>query len=208
MATPARLRFSELWRRLGATGSGDPAFDDLATTHAESGRVYHTLDHVLDCLARFDESGATLEDRDPVEAAIWFHDVVYDPHRADNEARSAEWASRTLGSAGVSEPIADRVRDLILMTTHSTPPTDPQGALLCDVDLSILGREEQEFDEYERRIRREYAWVPEPLYRAGRARILSGFQKRDRIYLTDYFHDRYERRARTNLRRALARLEH
>ncbi len=94
------------------------------------------------------------------------------------------------------------------MTAHSTPPPDPQGALLCDVDLSILGREEREFDEYERRIRQEYSWVPEPLYRAGRARILAAFQKRDRIYLTDHFHDRYERRARTNLRRALAKLEH
>jgi len=197
-----------LWRRLGATGGSDQAFDDLATAHAESGRVYHTLDHVLDCLARFDESGPEPEDRDLVETAIWFHDVVYDSHRADNETRSAEWASRALGSAGVSEAIARRVRDLILMTVHSTPPSDPQGALLCDVDLSILGRDEQEFDEYERRIQREYAWVPEPLYRAGRARVLSAFQKRDRIYVTDYFHDRYERRARANLRRALIQLEH
>jgi predicted metal-dependent HD superfamily phosphohydrolase len=208
VATPARLRFAELWRRLGATGGSDQAFDDLAAAHAESGRVYHTLDHVLDCLARFDESGAATEDRDLVETAIWFHDVVYDPHRADNEARSGEWASRALGSAGVSETIAERVRELILMTAHSTPPSDRQGALLCDVDLSILGRDEKEFDEYERRIRREYAWVPEPLYRAGRAPVLSAFQQRDRIYLTDYFHDRYEGRARTNLRRALAQLQH
>lgn len=208
MATAARLRFSELWHRLGATGSGNQAFGDLAAAHAESGRAYHTLDHVLDCLARLDESSAAPEDRDLVEAAIWLHDVVYDPHRADNEVRSAEWASRTLGSAGISQATVERIRDLILLTAHSTPPSDPQAALLCDVDLSILGRDEREFDEYQRRIRREYAWVPEPLYRAGRARVLSAFQKRDRIYLTDYFHDRYERRARANLRRALIQLEH
>jgi predicted metal-dependent HD superfamily phosphohydrolase len=75
------------------------------------------------------------------------------------------------------------------------------------VDLSILGRDEQEFEDYQRRIRQEYAWVPEPLYRVGRARILSAFEKRDRIYLTEYFHDRYEAQARANLRRALTRLQ-
>jgi len=196
-----------LWRRLGAAGTGHQAFDDLAAAHAEPGRFYHTLDHVLDCLARLDESGAAPADRDLVEAAIWFHDVVYDPHRTDNEARSAEWAAYTLGPAGVAKITVERIGDLIQMTGHSSPPADPQGALLCDVDLSILGRDEQEFEDYQRRIRQEYAWVPDPLYRAGRARILSAFEKRDRIFLTEYFHDRYEAQARANLRRALTRLQ-
>jgi predicted metal-dependent HD superfamily phosphohydrolase len=208
VAASARLRFSELWRRLGATGTGRQAFDDLVAAYAESARAYHTLDHVLDCLRRLDESGAQPEDSDLVEAAIWFHDVVYDPHRSDNEIRSAEWAARILGAAGVPGATVERLGDLIRLTAHASPPSDRQGALLCDVDLSILGRDEQEFDEYERRIRQEYAWVPESHYRAGRARILSAFENRDRIYLTEYFHGRYEPPARANLRRALARLDH
>jgi predicted metal-dependent HD superfamily phosphohydrolase len=207
VAAAARLRFSELWRRLGAAGNADHAFDDLVAAHAEPARAYHTLDHVLDCLTQLDESGAASSERDPVEAAIWFHDVVYDPHRTDNEARSAEWAARTLRAAGVGEGIVQRIGDLIRMTTHTSPPDDRQGALLCDVDLSILGRDAHRFDEYERRIRQEYAWVPEPLYRAGRARILSAFEKRESIYQTEYFRHRYERPARANLRRALARLQ-
>ena len=207
MAAAPRLRFSELWRRLGAVGNADRVFDDLVAAHGEAARAYHTLDHVLDCLTRLDESGWAATDRDPVETAIWFHDVVYDPHRTDNEARSAEWAAHALRCAGVAEVTIQRIGDLIMMTGHSGPTNDRQGALLCDVDLSILGRDEQSFDEYERRIRQEYAWVPEPLYRAGRIRILSAFAKRDRIYQTAYFHDHYEAPARTNLRRALARLQ-
>ena len=207
MAAAARLRFSELWRRLGAIGTGRQAFDDLLAAHADPGRAYHTLDHVLDCLARLDEYGAVPGEQDPVEAAIWFHDVVYDPHRTDNEDRSAEWAARALAGAGVPEAAAARIGDLIRMTAHKAPPSDQEGALLCDVDLSILGRDEPKFEEYERRIRQEYAWVPEPLYRAGRTRILAAFQARDRIYLTDHFHDRFEGPARANLRRALAQLQ-
>jgi predicted metal-dependent HD superfamily phosphohydrolase len=207
VAAAARLRFSELWRRLGAVGDADQVFDDLVAAHGEAARAYHTLDHVLDCLTRLDEAGAPATDRDPVEAAIWFHDVVYDPHRTDNEGRSAEWAAHALHSGGVADVTVQHIGDLIRMTGHSSPTNDRQGALLCDVDLSILGRDEQAFDEYERRIRREYAWVPEPVYRAGRTRILSAFEKRDRIYQTEYFHDHYEASARANLRRALARLQ-
>jgi predicted metal-dependent HD superfamily phosphohydrolase len=66
----------------------------------------------------------------------------------------------------------------------------------------LMGR----FDEYEMQVRREYAWVPETPYRSGRRKILSGFASRARVYCTEFFFQRYEARARTNLTRALARL--
>jgi predicted metal-dependent HD superfamily phosphohydrolase len=80
------------------------------------------------------------------------------------------------------------------------------GALVCDVDLSILGRAAGEFDEYERRIREEYRLVPDPLYRAGRARALEKLLSRDPLFGTDYFRRRYEDSARSNLRRSLKSL--
>ena len=206
MAAAPRLRFGRLWERLGAQKESDPAFDRLAEAYGAGGRAYHTLAHVLDCLAQLDEAGAPPERGDLVEAAIWFHDVVYDPHRNDNENRSAEWAAHAMGSAEISSVITDRVAALIRMTAHTSPAGDRDGALLCDIDLSILGRGAAEFDEYQRRIREEYAWVPAPLYRAGRTRILTAFLDRERIYLTPYFHDRYESAARENLRRALEEL--
>jgi predicted metal-dependent HD superfamily phosphohydrolase len=207
MADPARLRFSGLWRRLGAGDASDAVFDRLAAAYGEPGRVYHTLDHVMDCLALLDEAGLAASERDPIEAAIWFHDVFYDSRRRDNEVRSAEWAAQTLSAAGAPAETATRVAQLIRMTDHASPPPDAGGQLLCDVDLAILGREEAEFDEYQRRVREEYGWVSDPLYRAGRARVLSGFANRPRIYLTQGFRDRYEAAARANLRRALAGLE-
>ena len=61
------------------------------------------------------------------------------------------------------------------------------------------------FDEYERQVRQEYAWVPGLLYRAKRRAVLQGFLDRERIFTSGAF-DADEARARENLVRSLARL--
>ena len=181
-------------------------FMGLDTAYREPGRVYHTTEHLADCLARLDEFPDPEAERDMVEAAIWFHDAAYDPRRSDNESRSAEWAARALADAGVTGDLAERIRLLVLLTRHLGPAADPAGRLLCDIDLSILGREPAEFERFDRAIRAEYAWVPEPEYRTGRARILHGFLERKPLYQTAPFRLRYEDAARRNLGVALTRL--
>jgi predicted metal-dependent HD superfamily phosphohydrolase len=199
-------RFEKLWRRLGAAGDGRGTFARLMAAYAEPHRAYHTAEHITDCLAQLDAAPASATERELVEGAIWFHDVVYDPRGGDNEAESAAWATSSLSGAGVALATIDAIRRLILLTRHVEIPQDTAGSLLCDIDLSILGRSPEEFDLFERRIRTEYAWVPEPEYRLGRARVLSGFLERDSLYRTPYFHRRYESTARNNLVRAIDRL--
>ncbi|MEO7985834.1 MAG: N-methyl-D-aspartate receptor NMDAR2C subunit, partial [Gemmatimonadales bacterium] len=146
MAAEPRVRFSALWRRLDAAGDGADVFERLAAAYAEEGRAYHTIEHVNDCLARLDEAPAFSGSSNVVEAAIWFHDVVYDTHRTDNERLSAEWAGRALTAAGVSGPTISRVQGLVLATDHAGEPTDDAGRLLSDIDLSVLGSEPVAFD--------------------------------------------------------------
>jgi len=199
-------RFTALCRRLGAPGEPATVAAELLRRWDEPGRVYHGLEHLRDCLARLDAAPRDGTDRDLVEAALWFHDAVYDPRSADNEARSAELAARTLAGLGLPDRTVAKIAELVLLTRHREPPADPEGRLLCDIDLAILGDPEQEFDRYDRAIRREYAWVPEPVYRRERAKVLRGLLDREPLYATGYFRDRYEVPARANLRRALARL--
>ncbi len=79
-------------------------------------------------------------------------------------------------------------------------------ALLTDIDLSILGQPEKRFDEYESQIRQEYAWVPEPVYRVERAKILRKFLARKRVFATEWFQKKYEDAARQNLQSSVKKL--
>jgi len=194
-------RWLELWSRLGAQASGAPIFAQLAAAYAEPGRAYHTAEHIRDCLAQLDLSRNLAPHPDEVEAALWFHDAVYRPGASDNEDQSAELARTALSTGAVPREAADRTAALVLATRHAGVPSSPDEQLICDIDLSILGREPGIFDAFEQQIRREYAWVPEPMYRRERSAVLSGFLRRRSIYQTDQFRQRYEALARANLER-------
>jgi predicted metal-dependent HD superfamily phosphohydrolase len=201
-------RWSAMWSRLGAgAGShGETVFQEVIQAYSEPHRRYHTLVHLQDCLQQFDVADSLATHPVEVEAALWFHDAIYDPRSSENEARSAQWAQEALRDAGVSAEIAQRVVDLVFVTRHNARPVGADACVLVDIDLSILGRAPAEFDVYERQIREEYAWVPEPTFRQRRADILQSFLARRVIYETLLFQSRYEAQARQNLARSIARL--
>jgi predicted metal-dependent HD superfamily phosphohydrolase len=201
-----QARWIGLWSRLGAQGGGLSIFDHLVAAYAEPARAYHTADHIVDCLTQLDLSRTPTGRVDEVEAAVWFHDAIYVPGGSDNEERSAHLAETALLACAGPADTSHRIAELVLATRHLTIPRDPDAQLLCDVDLSILGRAPDSFDEFERRIRQEYHWVPEPAYRAARAEVLSGFLGRQPIYQTEYFRSLYETQARANLERVIAQL--
>ena len=199
-------RWVALWRELGAERVDRSVFEQLLERYAEPWRAYHTVQHVRDCLRLLDGARRLSQRPTEVELALWFHDAVYDTHRADNEELSARWAHQHSLDQNLPENVAVRVHDLILATRHDTPLLNSEAALLTDIDLVILGQSVAEFDLYEAQIRREYSWVPEMAFCEGRAKILEGFLQRDSIYRTAHFRDRHERQARLNLERSLANL--
>jgi predicted metal-dependent HD superfamily phosphohydrolase len=194
------------WRELGQPAADEGLFRCLVDCWSEPHRHYHTLQHLDECLDLFEKVRATAQRPGEIELALWFHDAFYDPKRDDNEGRSAQWARDSVLEAGLPAGIADRLHALVLATRHEAVPEDADAQLLVDVDLAILGSDPARFDESDEQIRLEYAHVPEDKYRAGRRRVLGEFLARPRLYSTDYFYSRYERQARENLSRTLARL--
>lgn len=202
-------RWHALWSGFGASEAYDlELWDELQRCYAEFYRVYHTLDHIRDCLRQFDVARHLAERPAEVECALWFHDAIYDPRRSDNEASSARWALEALRHAGATAAVQQRVERLILATRHQGPAAGGDAQLVADIDLSILGRTAAEFDGYEEQIRQEYAWLPQAAFGRARSTLLQALLARSRIYRTQHFYERYEAQARRNLARSLQRLEH
>lgn len=200
----ALAEWDRAWGLLGGGAAPSGLLDALIAAYEEPHRAYHTLHHLDECFVRMDAVRHLLARPAQVALALWFHDAVYDPRRADNEARSADWADRASIQAALNPEVVRGVRDLILATRHDAAPPPGDAAVLVDLDLAILGAEPSQFDEYERQIRSEYAWVDEATFREARGEILRRFLARPRIYATDPLSDLLERPARENLARSLA----
>lgn len=193
----------------------EPLIDDtlkseLTGLYRDADRHYHGLSHIEALLALATHFRALLSDPEAVEAAIWFHDAIYDSRASDNEARSAALAVERLGGRIDGERLS-RISGMIEATaTHIVPDlgddsANSDAALFLDMDLSVLGSPEAEFHRYEKAVRREFAWVDEPAWRAGRSAVLKKFLDRPRIFHSDAFRH-LEARARANIARSIKAL--
>jgi predicted metal-dependent HD superfamily phosphohydrolase len=190
----------------------EPLRVELVAAYSAPDRHYHDLRHIETLLGLAETHADAIADRDAVEAAIWFHDAVYDTRREDNEERSAALAAEQLAGTASDERIA-RITTMIRATAgHAMPDISDAAArqdcaLFLDMDLAILGSPEADFDAYEAAVRREYAWVTDAQWRDGRRAVLAGLLTRPSIYASGRFQASHEEAARSNLLRAIARLD-
>jgi predicted metal-dependent HD superfamily phosphohydrolase len=177
--------------------------EELVAAYTVPGRHYHNLAHIEDCLAALAHiENLSEHEREILSEAIWWHDVVYDATRSDNEELSAQLAEQH-----VRQNIRQEVGRLIRLTkTHDVQAGDRFGAILISIDLSILGAEPARYDAYAAAIRQEFIHVPDRDYRAGRARVLGHFAARPVIFPDPTFAAKYDQQARENLARELASL--
>lgn len=179
--------------------------DSLAARHREPGRHYHGMAHVEALLRWLDQSRDLAADPRAIEAAIWFHDAVYDTRSTRNEAESAQLARRELTALQWPAPAIDKVEAMVLATAgHATDgEEDADLRLFLDLDLSILGQPAPVYAAYSAAIRAEYRHVEEAAYKAGRRRVLQSFLARPAIFHTRRWHEAWEAQARTNMRQEL-----
>ncbi|WP_193212405.1 HD domain-containing protein [Luteolibacter marinus] len=197
-----RDRFVGWCHRQGSDfGAAGIVWQQLEARYGEPHRAYHNLRHIASSLDELDGSGRPDE---ALEGAIWFHDVIYDPKRADNEVESIRWFRKATGP-WLNLDLALWIAGLIEATDFRLQIKGVPGwQRMVDIDLAILSAEQERYDEYARAIREEYAYVDEPSFREGRGKVLEHFLSRP-IYRTSGFQKR-EGRARANLVRELQQL--
>lgn len=197
----------EAWAAL--TGDSPTARTEWAAVvraWGEPHRRYHDLAHLAAVLGIVDRLADAAPDPDAVRLAAWYHDVVYDPTRNDNEAVSAGRARAGLRGLVPDERIAEVERLVLLTAGHAVEPGDANGAVLCDADLAVLASPPEAYAAYASAVREEYGHVPDDLFTAGRTAVLEQLLALPQLYRLPAVAGTWEPRARANLAAELSLL--
>ena len=178
---------------------------DVVARYAQEHRVYHGVAHLASVVGWVQRLGRHCTDPAATVLAAFFHDAVYEIGDAGNEAASAQLARGSLIELGLDAARVDRVAALVVVTADHVVPAGAElsadAAVLCDADLAILGESDAAYDRYVAAVRREYASVPDDLWRTGRRHVLDAFLQRNAIYATPPMAEERETAARRNLER-------
>lgn len=187
----------------------DTLFVEVEKYYRKKSRAYHNLIHIETMLDLADDFISELEDPALLKISIWYHDLIYNALRKDNELKSAEHVKAVLGKLNCEPKRILRCYHQILSTKNhqvaKEEGTDEK--LLIDFDLEILSRNWTAYERYTQQIRKEYWMYPGPIYRKGRREAMLHFLERDRIYQTDFFRENKEKQARENIVREIELLK-
>lgn len=183
----------------------DVLWEEIHKKYSSKKRHYHNLQHIHHMLDLAANDQADLHDYDIILFAIWYHDVIYNARKNNNEEKSALFAQKRLKRLKIESKRIESCTNLIISTKkHEIINTNNQdNAYLLDWDLAILGTPWEVYQLYTQKIRREYAVFPDFMYKKGRKKVLHHFLKRPKIYFTEKYHELWETIARENIQNEL-----
>jgi predicted metal-dependent HD superfamily phosphohydrolase len=176
---------------------------EIEKNYSGKKRHYHTLQHLEHLLGQLTEVKKDIQHWETVLFTLFYHDVVYNALKSDNEEKSAELAQKRMRQIAVPDETIERCTAQILATKSHVKSADSDTNFFTDADLSILGQPWETYWLYAQNVRKEYAIYPDLLYFPGRKKVLNHFLSMDSIFKTDYFYTAFEKQARANLRQEL-----
>jgi predicted metal-dependent HD superfamily phosphohydrolase len=129
-------------RYTGDTGLIHQCFSEIEKAYNCTGRHYHNLRHIQDLLNLSSQYQPYLYDKDTIDFAIFYHDIIYDVSKSDNEERSAGIAESRLKALKLPvKKIVNIVQYIVGSKTHTLHGKDNETDLawFLDFDMSILG---------------------------------------------------------------------
>lgn len=193
---------------------------EVKRRYNEDHRHYHDFDHAISvlswvnhCCERFDDSALHPYTRLELRLAALFHDVVYNIAQGSplNEADSAKVMEDLLTPVIPKESI-DRVSKLIMLTAQhgkleSKDVLLAEGFML-DCDIANMAEDRWEIFRWNNlnvvaELEQKYTYEE---LAVGRRAFLEGMLAKRSIYMTAYFRQQFETKARENLRRMVESL--
>jgi len=199
-------RWHDLMRQLNA-----PAryvillWREIILAYSEKSRYYHNLSHLENLFNQADQFKNQIIDFETLQLSIWYHDIIYQCLRKDNEEKSALFAKYRMEAIGYPRKKLVKCYHQIIATKNHQPhpEADSDTLWLLDFDLSILGKSWEEYLKYAQQIRKEYAVFPSFLYKKGRKKLLHQFLEKEKLFHTETYYNLFEANARNNIRKEL-----
>jgi predicted metal-dependent HD superfamily phosphohydrolase/phosphopantetheine adenylyltransferase len=172
--------------------------------YSQPWRKYHNLNHIeysLKILKNLKDDH--IKDYFSTIFAIWFHDIIYVPSRKDNEERSTDLFKKFYKDISIyidsSIINCEKIEKYILFTklhdsqlqAQNAQNLDPDLSFFLDIDLAILGEHKEIYLKYSRDLREEYQEFSDEQWNLGRKVFLEKLLKKQKIYLTSYFQEKY-----------------
>lgn len=174
-------------------------WSEIEQNYSSKKRHYHTLQHLENLLIQLTKVKDEIENWDTVLFTLYYHDIIYDSLKSDNEEKSAQLAEKRMNQISVDKNIIELCVNQILATKLHLASSNRDINFFIDADLSILGQPWETYLDYCKNVRQEYSSYPDLVYNSGRKKVLNHFLHMERIFKTDIFHLQYENQAKLNL---------
>ena len=178
-------------------------WNEIEKNYSKKNRFYHSLTHLENLLQLVNEIKELIGEHDILLFTLFYHDLIYDSLKLDNEKQSSEIAEKRLKQLSIPSDKIEKCKAQILATKSHDLSSDEDTNYFTDADLSILGQSWEVYSKYSQNVRKEYSIYPDFVYNSGRKKVLKHFLSMDKIFKTDYFYDKFEQQARVNLKKEL-----
>lgn len=182
-------------------------WEEIEQNYLDKKRHYHTLSHLENLLKELLVVKNEIKNWETILFTLFYHDIIYNSLNSDNEEQSAEFAEKRMNQIHVPAQIIANCKNQILATKKHLDYSDLDTKYFIDADLSILGQQKEEYKIYQKNVRLEYLYYPSVIFNKGRIQVLRHFLNFENIYKTEYFKNKYEEKARENLKKEIENLE-
>lgn len=174
-------------------------WSELEQHYSDKKRYYHNLTHLDSLFFEVKDIENEIDNIDSFRFSGFYHDIIYNTQKGNNEEESAKLAGKRLKEIRVPDRKIETCQRQIIATKSHKEQKNFDDNLFIDADLSILGKKIEIYKVYLSQIKKEYYSVPKYLFDIGRKKVLKHFLDKEKIYKTDYFYEKYEKQARYNL---------
>lgn len=179
---------------------------EIKKNYSSKKRHYHTLQHLDNLLSQLTDVKSEIQNWETILFTLFYHDIIYNAIKSDNEKKSAELAEKRMKQISVSNDKIELCKKQILATKTHIKSTDSDTNYFTDADLSVLGQNLETYLLYCKNVRKEYSIYPALVYTHGRKKVLNHFLSMDRIFKTDFFYNKFETQAKHNLQKEIESL--